>query len=412
MAQDLDFTEKELIALKNFRHQINDLKLDWFSGHNYSLMRWLRARELNVDKAENMLRQSLEWRKVRNIDSILSTTLPAFMLEQFPFQVLGFDKSGYMVGLVPYGKWDFRTLVEAGNKQYLVNYVNYIIELAYKLCRNRSSSDKVACKLIIILDLEGFSIRQVLHKQTIEFLLGILQDLENNHPEALECGILVNCPKIWEVLWAIAKPLMTARTLSKVMIEGSKSALWRQKILDVVPHNIVPSQYGGSNTTVPNMTHYYEKLLKMDLTKEFDIEFEKNRPYSDDELEQVVVDAGSKFEQEIHVPATGATLRWGFKTDLHDIGFTVTNEDEERVVDVSRADAHKNTQLGTLRCPQQGKYTFSFDNTYSRFTPKTLYYKIDVCELDEEEDLSDDYVSDDRDGDDDPFTDDYNATDL
>ena len=47
------------------------------------ILRFLRARDFHLDKAREMLRQSLSWRKQHQVDLLLQTWQPPALLEEF-----------------------------------------------------------------------------------------------------------------------------------------------------------------------------------------------------------------------------------------------------------------------------------------------------------------------------------------
>ncbi|CAG7827333.1 unnamed protein product, partial [Allacma fusca] len=62
----------EVKLLGEFRKRLTDLDLNEEWTSDYNLIRWIRARDLDLDAAENMLRTSIEWRRENDIDQILS----------------------------------------------------------------------------------------------------------------------------------------------------------------------------------------------------------------------------------------------------------------------------------------------------------------------------------------------------
>jgi len=56
------------------------------------LLSWLRARDLDLGKAEEMFRASMEWRKVNGIDDIHKWKVPELFEKEMPFQITGVDK--------------------------------------------------------------------------------------------------------------------------------------------------------------------------------------------------------------------------------------------------------------------------------------------------------------------------------
>lgn len=68
------------------------------------------------------------------------------------------------------------------------------------------------------------------------------------------------------------------------------------------------------------------------------------------------VAAGQKFTATVHVASSDCTLCWNFKTEHHDIGFSLHREDspEEKIFEVPKCDSHLVLQKGVLNSPEPG----------------------------------------------------------
>uniref|UniRef100_A0A3Q2DXS2 CRAL/TRIO N-terminal domain-containing protein n=1 Tax=Cyprinodon variegatus TaxID=28743 RepID=A0A3Q2DXS2_CYPVA len=58
-----DLSPKQAESLTEFRERIQDVLHSLPAQHDHYLLRWLRARNFNVQKAENMIRKHVEFRK-------------------------------------------------------------------------------------------------------------------------------------------------------------------------------------------------------------------------------------------------------------------------------------------------------------------------------------------------------------
>ena len=120
--------------------------------------------------------------------------------------------------------------------------------------------------------------------------------------------------------------------------------------------------------------------------------------------------AGQQFTVDLQAPTAGTVLNWNFKTDDYDVGFCVyfgSVSPENEIVSCPGCDSHINVQKGSLPCDKPGKCeiiffcsqtdwrnpsdissyfivlstvivfvadVLCFDNSYSKFRSKTLYY--------------------------------------
>ncbi|CAG7732754.1 unnamed protein product, partial [Allacma fusca] len=91
------FTPEERSALKEIRESLSDIidTFDEYDSSDKNLIRWLRARELNVKKAEHMFRKSVKYREDNeDFRQLQYQPFPEHMLEEYPFRFLGYDKQG------------------------------------------------------------------------------------------------------------------------------------------------------------------------------------------------------------------------------------------------------------------------------------------------------------------------------
>ena len=87
-----------------------------------------------------------------------------------------------------------------------------------------------------------------------------------------------------------------------------------------------------------------------------------------------------KLEVAISIPAEGSNLAWEFKTQAHDIGFSVSHENESgektEIVSYERCDCSKEQVNGSIERVKSGKYLLLFDNTFSYLRSKTVTYQV------------------------------------
>lgn len=86
--------ESKLVQL---RHSIEELRGSSVPGYA-TLLRFLRAAEFSVEKAREMLTQSLHWRKKHQIDKLLDEyEMPQVIKDYFPGGWHHFDKGSHLI---------------------------------------------------------------------------------------------------------------------------------------------------------------------------------------------------------------------------------------------------------------------------------------------------------------------------
>jgi hypothetical protein len=108
-----ELTLEDQGKLKSLRQRVDHLLKRDDQQEDHFIIRWLLARDMDVDKAEEMLLKSLEWRKLHKADGILDREeAPENIRKRYMFAHLGEDKDGFPILLLPCGRHDHRIAIE------------------------------------------------------------------------------------------------------------------------------------------------------------------------------------------------------------------------------------------------------------------------------------------------------------
>ncbi|KAF1492464.1 FYVE and coiled-coil domain-containing protein 1, partial [Eudyptula minor novaehollandiae] len=88
----------------------------------------------------------------------------------------------------------------------------------------------------------------------------------------------------------------------------------------------------------------------------------------------------------ITVTEMGLTISWIFSSDPKSISFSVVYQESEDtpldqckvLIPMTRCNSHKETIRGQVKVRKSGIYTLIFDNTFSRFISKRVFYHLAV----------------------------------
>ncbi len=155
-----EYTDKEKQKLLEFRKIVGDsLESDDQKEDSY-LIRWLRARNLDLVKAEEMFRASMKWRKDNNIDTILEQEeIPEEFSSSTPIAFCGISKDGYAVFVCPFGRHDARHGLEKYGIDRMERFQIHNMEKLSKLFQEEGKKHgKNVTQIIEILDCEGYVI--------------------------------------------------------------------------------------------------------------------------------------------------------------------------------------------------------------------------------------------------------------
>lgn len=223
----------------------DDGRLGGWVTEDASLVRFLRARDMDLGRAEAMLRAHGAWRKASRIDARVGaprTAADEFIERWWPDGLLeGADHAGLPVQLVRLGAADLPGIEREVGKAAFIDYCARKNEECFARLRQLSAdrgATETSCSLII--DMKGLGAR---HARGVPLFTAMLKVCEPNYPERLKRIIIVRAPWIFATLDRLIKPMLNEGTASKVMILAGDFA---PVLLKYVPEDALPPDLGGS----------------------------------------------------------------------------------------------------------------------------------------------------------------------
>lgn len=125
-----------------------------------TLRRFLRARNHDLIKAEDMLRKTVEWRAANKVDDALNWKIQDYVIAGHPIEYPGVDYKNRAVMYIPVGSWNVREMLEKGHREEMVPYMFVCLE------RLISEIEKSGEQFTLIVDLEGMTYWKVAHYES------------------------------------------------------------------------------------------------------------------------------------------------------------------------------------------------------------------------------------------------------
>ncbi|KAG8189378.1 hypothetical protein JTE90_021881 [Oedothorax gibbosus] len=321
--ENKSMTVEEKKAVEELRRRfVNELKQEYLKDDNMFL-RFLRARDYNLNKAEDMLRNHLQWREKLDIDNI-DTYSPPEVTKYFPLSLVCFSKDGNPVRYISFGTMDAKGLLKSTPKKDSLKAVVQQLEFDIKrMKQNNKLTGQNVDQWIYIFDFENYSFAKATHK-----------------PNG-----------------------------------------WKDELLDMVAAGDLPKFLGGTKTDkngdprCPSFVNmggvvpqsYYSRSNARRL---------RNQP----DVTKLHVPRMSKVEVSLDVEEPGSCIEWEFETENRDIGFGLYYQCDEslkskpkELIPSQRVDAHMNCETGLYQCGKPGTYILLFDNSYSWLQQKEIF---------------------------------------
>ncbi|KAK4412752.1 CRAL-TRIO domain-containing protein C23B6.04c [Sesamum alatum] len=165
-----------------------------------SILRFLRARNLNAKKAAKMLKEDLKWRLEYKPEKIQWDDIAQEAETGKIYRANYRDLYGRTVLVMRPGFQNTKSV--EGQIKYLVHCMESAI----------SDLDEDVDQMVWLIDFEKWNMSCVSVKVTRE-TARVLQD---HYPERLGIAILYNPPKVFESFWLLVKPFLEHKTYKKI----------------------------------------------------------------------------------------------------------------------------------------------------------------------------------------------------
>uniref|UniRef100_A0A7N0TM43 CRAL-TRIO domain-containing protein n=1 Tax=Kalanchoe fedtschenkoi TaxID=63787 RepID=A0A7N0TM43_KALFE len=226
-----DEVEKSKIGIMRARVEREDPSAK--DVDNLMLRRFLRARELDIDKASNMFLKYLNWRLTFVPNGFISESEITKNIEHNKLFMQGRDKLGRPIFLA-YAARHFRTNV--------VEFKRYVVYILDKIISRMSSGQE---KFIALADVEGWGYTN----SDIRGSLAALSILQDYYPERLGKMFIINAPYIFMTMWKVIYPFIDSKTKKKIVFVEKKTQL--STLLEDIDESQLPEVLGGKLELVP-----------------------------------------------------------------------------------------------------------------------------------------------------------------
>lgn len=248
---DLVVTQEELNSLSELREFINanGLKLQEVGLNNdWTLLRFLRSKEMNIQNAFNALVMTQHFRYRHGLfENSRQHRVEKFenFRKFYSHSVYNTDKEGRPLCIEMISRSDIfqacESLPSDEIESYFVQFLERLVNIVFPVLSE--NYNRRIDKIVAILDLRGAPLMKIFSGRPMSILKVMVSTFQNHYPEILHKLVIINAPMVFSALLGVIKMYLGASTVSKLEILSGPGTT---RLLELIDEEKLPGELGGT----------------------------------------------------------------------------------------------------------------------------------------------------------------------
>lgn len=213
-----------------------------------SLYRFLKANDLNVDKASDQIRESVAWRTSYDWRQVTfqSPDVLNLMFTAAKFGYYGEDPKGRPIRYLVPQKAQVHEIFKSLGPQNIFAFQLGMLERLINIILERCSQkyNRYVHQIITVVDVKELEVSKILTSgDMISFFKNNAPEFQKNYPELTYKAVIINAGPIFYTLWKVLSVFFKEATLKKIKICNED---YLSELVEVVTLDRIPKSYGGN----------------------------------------------------------------------------------------------------------------------------------------------------------------------
>ncbi|CAD5231446.1 unnamed protein product [Bursaphelenchus xylophilus] len=244
--------------------------------------------------------------------------------------------------------------------------------ILYNLVRQTERKQSRRCGMKLIYDLNGLG-KEHFYPPTVKVYLNVLKLAQDHFPELMHRVFIINAPGMFASAYNVFKSVLTTRLRKLVEIMNGD---YKARVFDQLGQENVYPNWGGTKIPKRGLPGCGTLLMAGPIPEHFRYSPEKNPLHvNDKQLKKISVPPRQEKEVRI-LGQKGHKLVWFLKSSS-EIDFSVWLG-EKILRPKFRIQTDFVPEFDEVEIDEDGEIVLVFDNKFSTFSKKSIYYYVDV----------------------------------
>ncbi|OXA48605.1 CRAL-TRIO domain-containing protein T23G5.2 isoform X1 [Folsomia candida] len=245
--ENLSLTKAEKQKLDQFKDAVSKISFpaEWMQ-QELNLVRYLRARQWDVQRAKSMLQETVDWWEENNMKDIHNEDWTNIE-KDFPLHTDGVDKLGQPAFVFAFAEWDLRGAAVQGRLNRVIRwFFKAFDDVHQKSIEYHKLGKTNGTQWNVIADMDKLSRQQHLCIQCLRFYTELALILESRYPGGSDKLFVVNSPSIFQIVLSLINPILSKSTLNSLKVIGANKEEWGKAVYSHFAKDQLPENLGGT----------------------------------------------------------------------------------------------------------------------------------------------------------------------